>query len=225
MGFFAARLLLSMMGVETRRVLSSDRLQAHQMPSSSLLPIPGEARAASARVIVLFVCANCARGGQVPTSGKRYRPRAPKFQWPASVYAVEVVVPCAGRLQPEHVLKVFEAGGDAVCVVACEENNCHSGEGSRRCRRRLDYVQRLIADTGMGDNRIMLFHLPGSAAQDMALGTGQLAQPGLPYDQQVTAIRDEVIVRLRTIRPSPLHQQTMPEDALYEVDDQDESDE
>jgi coenzyme F420-reducing hydrogenase delta subunit len=195
------------------------------MASSQLQPIPGEGRASSARVIVVFVCANCARPGQMPTSGKRSRPRAPKFQWPASVRALEVVVPCAGRLQPEHLLKVFEAGGDAVCVVACEENNCHCGDGSRRCMRRLEFVKHLLAEAGMGKNRLMLFHLPGSAAQDMALGDGQTVPDAAPLEQNITAIRDEVIVRLRMVQRSPLHQQTMPEDALYEVDDQDESDE
>jgi F420-non-reducing hydrogenase iron-sulfur subunit len=195
------------------------------MASSQLQPIPGEARASSARMIVVFVCANCARSGQMPTSGKRYRPRAPKFQWPASVRALEVVVPCAGRLQPEHVLKVFEAGGDAVCVVACEEINCHYTDGSRRCKRRLDFVKDLLAQSGMGDNRLMLFHLPGSAAQDMALGAGEPGPEGGPFEQKITAIRDEVIVRLRMVQRSPLHQQTMPEEALYEVDDRDDSDE
>jgi F420-non-reducing hydrogenase iron-sulfur subunit len=193
----------------------------------SLLPqlIPGEARASSARVIVVFVCANCARSARMPTSGKRYRPRAPKFQWPASVRALEIVVPCAGRLQPEHLLKVFEAGGDAVCVVACEETNCHYGDGTKRCRRRLDFVDDLLGQADMGKNRLMLFSLPGSSAEDMALGAGQSVPTAAPLEQAITAIRDEVIVRLRAIPRSPLHQQDMPEDALYEVDDQDESDE
>jgi coenzyme F420-reducing hydrogenase delta subunit len=195
------------------------------MASSQLQPTPGEGRASSARIIVVFVCANCARDAQMPTSGKRYRPRAPKFQWPSSVRALEVVIPCTGRLQPEHVLKAFEAGADSVCVVSCEETNCHCGDGSGRCRRRLDFLSGLLAQVGLGDNRLMLFHLPGSAAQDMAIGAGQSAPAGVALDQQITGIRDEVIVRLRAIRPSPMHQQKMPEDALYEVDDQDESDE
>jgi coenzyme F420-reducing hydrogenase delta subunit len=202
-----------------------DHHQPRVMASLFPQPIHGEGRASSARVIVVFACANCARGAQAPTSGKRYRPRPPKFQWPSSVRALEVVVPCAGRLQPEHVLKVFEAGGDAVCVVACEETNCHYGDGTRRCQRRLAFVSDLIDEAGMGNNRLMLFHLPGSAAQDMALGAGLAAPVDVPLDQKITGIRDEVIVRLRAIPRSPLHQQSMPEDALYEVDDQDESDE
>jgi coenzyme F420-reducing hydrogenase delta subunit len=175
-------------------------------------------------VIVAFVCANCARPGLVPTSGKRYRPRAPSFVWPTTVHAHEVVVPCSGRLQPEHVLKVFEAGADAVCVIACEQDNCHYLEGSKRCRRRLDYTDRLLRQAGVGRNRLMLFHLPGSAAQDMALGSGQPVQPDPRIDDKIAAIRDEVVVRLRALPVNPLHRPALPEDALYEVDDYDESD-
>jgi len=69
-------------------------------------------------VIVVFVCENGSRTGRMPTSGKRFRPETSDFGWPFPVQ--EVVVPCAGRLQPEHLLKAFEGGADAVAVVCCE---------------------------------------------------------------------------------------------------------
>jgi hypothetical protein len=84
---------------------------------------------AAPAVIVVFVCENSVRAGRVPTSGKRHRPQTPEFGWPFPVQ--EVVVPCAGRLQPEHFLKAFEAGADAVGVVCCEEGNCHHHEGKQ----------------------------------------------------------------------------------------------
>jgi F420-non-reducing hydrogenase iron-sulfur subunit len=180
---------------------------------------------AVAPVIVAFVCANCARAGQTPTSGKRYRPRAPSFVWPTTVHAHEVVVPCAGRLQPEHVLKVFESGADAVCIVACEEDNCHHLAGSKRCAKRAAYVDDLLTQVGLGKNRVMLFHLPGSARQDMALGLGQSIKEDPRMDEKIGSVRDEVVVRLRALRINPLHRPTLPEDMLYEVDDHDESNE
>jgi hypothetical protein len=44
-------------------------------------------------------------------------------------------------------------------------------------------------------------------------------------DERIAKVRDEVVVRLRALSINPLHQPTLPEDALYEVDDHDESDE
>ena len=124
-------------------------------------------------VIVVFICENSARAGRTPTSGKRFRPETPDFGWPFPVQ--QVVVPCAGRLQPEHFLKAFEGGADAVGVVCCEEGNCHHHEGNKRCRRRIEAVSSLLGEVGLGKELLMLFHLPGSAVQDMALGAGASA--------------------------------------------------
>jgi coenzyme F420-reducing hydrogenase delta subunit len=109
-------------------------------------------------------------------------------------------------------------------VVACEEGNCHHIEGSLRCRRRLEFVDGLLEQIGVGKDRLMLFHLPGSAAEDMAVGAGEVARPDRCMDEKVAAIRDEIVARLRVTASNPLHQSILPEKALYEVDDQDESD-
>jgi nicotinamide mononucleotide adenylyltransferase len=82
----------------------------------------------------------------------------------------EIAVACTGRLQPEHLLRAFEAGSDLVCVVACAEGNCHHLEGSRRAARRVTYVEGLLGQVGADPRRLMLMHLPGSAQEDMAAG-------------------------------------------------------
>ena len=103
--------------------------------------------------VTVFLCANCAG---------RTRPEIPDFGWPWPVK--QVLLPCTGRLQPEHVLKAFEAGAELVCAVACEEDNCHYLEGSKRCARRVDYLRSILREIGLGGERLMLFHLPGTAA-------------------------------------------------------------
>jgi len=178
--------------------------------------------ATTAHVVTVFVCTNCARGGAAPTSASRRRPSPPRFDWPFSAY--EVVVPCAGRLQPEHVLKVFEAGAEAVCVIACEETNCHYLEGSRRCRRRVEYLGQLLDQVGLGAERLMLFHLPGSATQDMALGLSAAERAPEPrLEEQVAEVRRAVVTRLAALRQNPLHQATLPEKTVGELDDDDAS--
>ena len=155
--------------------------------------------------VTIFVCANCARPGQAPTSAGRPRPAVPDFGWPWPVR--EILVPFTGRLQPEHVLKAFESGSGVVSIVACEEDNCHYLEGSKRCARRADYLRSILDAIGLGGERLMLFHLPGTAAEDMALAAGRAApacaSEGL--DAQAATIRDQVIEALAALPPNPLH--------------------
>jgi coenzyme F420-reducing hydrogenase delta subunit len=186
---------------------------------------PGAIRAvANPSLIVVFVCENSARAGRTPTSGKRFRPETPDFTWPFPVQ--EVVVPCAGRLQPEHFLKAFEAGADAVAVVCCEEGNCHHHEGNKRCRRRIEAVSSLLGEIGLGKERLMLFHLPGSAVQDMALGTGAPKPVSVDQmiEQKVAAVRDEFVARVATLVPTPLRTNGLSEDVPHQLENQDDSD-
>jgi coenzyme F420-reducing hydrogenase delta subunit len=152
----------------------------------------------------VFVCANCARPGQAPTSAGWPQPVVPDFGWPWPVR--QILVACTGRLQPEHVLKAFESGSDVVSMVACEEDNCHYLEGSKRCAHRADYLRSIIDAIGLGGERLMLFHLPGTAAEDMALAAGRpvLARVSEALDAQVAAIREKVVEALAALPPNPL---------------------
>jgi coenzyme F420-reducing hydrogenase delta subunit len=179
----------------------------------------------AASLVVVFVCENSARAGRMPTSGKRFRPETPNFGWPFPVQ--EVVVPCAGRLQPEHLLKTFEGGAHAVAVVCCEEGNCHHHEGNKRCRRRIEAVSSLLAEIGLGQERLMLFHLPGSAVQDMALGTGVSAPASgdATLGQKVAAVRDQFVARVAALAPTPLRTTGLSEDVPYQLENKDDGDE
>jgi F420-non-reducing hydrogenase iron-sulfur subunit len=174
-------------------------------------------------VIVAFICENCARPGVAPSSGIRRRPTLPGFAWPFPVQ--EIAVPCAGRLQPEHFLKALEDGADAIGVICCEEGNCHHLEGNRRCRQRLEFVGGLVEQAGLEKERLMIFHLPGSAAEDMAAGVGVTPMPNPAMDQRIAAVREAFVVRLAKISRNPLGKGELPDASPNEVDSQDESDE
>ncbi len=153
-----------------------------------------------------FVCANCARPGSLPSSTNRIRPGVPDFGWPGRVR--QVLLPCAGRLQPENVLKAFESGSSIVSVVACREDNCHYIEGSRRCERRIDYVRSILKEIGLGDERLLLFHLPGSASEDLALAAGKPAGFCSPdLSAHLAEIRNQAMHVLRVQPLNPLAQQ------------------
>lgn len=184
-----------------------------------------EAIGAGERVVVAFVCENAGRAGRIPSSGIRPRPTTPTFGWPFPVK--EVVVPCAGRLQPEHFLKAFEDGADAVGIICCEEGSCHHLEGSRRCARRLDYVEGLLEQIGLGRGRLKMLHLPGSAKEDMMLGANAKAQlvadPAM--NAKVSDVRDGLVAHIAALAPNPMRTGTLPETSPYELESDDDSDE
>jgi F420-non-reducing hydrogenase iron-sulfur subunit len=178
--------------------------------------------------MTVFVCANCARPGKEPTSSNRARSIVPEFDWPGKTQ--QIIVPCTGRLQPEHVLRAFEAGSSVVSVIACQDDNCHHIEGSRRCALRVEYLRSILKDIGLGEERLLLSYLPGSASQDLAVTANSAASECNPESvkAQVAAIREYVINALRDLPPNPL-QQSSPdksngnssrqEDAFNEDDD------
>ena len=196
------------------------------MPRLSYISTPattagGRGGQASAAVTV-FVCANCTRPAQAPTSAGRKLPATPDFGWPWPVR--EIVVPCTGRLQPEHILKALESGADLVCAVACQEDNCHYLEGSKRCVRRVDYLRSILQEVGLSRDRLMLVNLPGTAAEDMALAAGRPARAREDLDAQLSAVRDRVIQALKALPPNPLHRDLSDEAVVvpYQEDDNDE---
>jgi coenzyme F420-reducing hydrogenase delta subunit len=156
--------------------------------------------------ITVFVCANCARPGHVPTSAGRTKPDMPDFGW--TVPVEQVIVPCSGRLQPEHILRAFESGSNVVSVIACQEDNCHHIEGSRRCSLRLDYIRSILSEIGLGEERLLSFYLPGSAKQDLALTAGQKPTDpnGDALKDRIAAIRNYVLEVLRSCPPNPLRE-------------------
>jgi hypothetical protein len=174
------------------------------------------------------------------------------LDWPAA--ATEIILPCSGKCLPEHMLKAFEDGADLVCLVACQEGNCHHVEGCFRAARRAEFVRNILKQIGLGPRRLMMFHLPGSATQDMAMGAGLAngdRQPNLPagrqvgeqhadsepvpsYEAEVQAkvqiILADVAARLKKLPPSPLGKSGQLAGAAHEdlsetVDTGDDSDE
>jgi F420-non-reducing hydrogenase iron-sulfur subunit len=180
--------------------------------------------------VIVFLCANCAEDVTKTPVGLPC-PSRPVFPWTCAVD--EVVVPCAGRLQPEHILRAFEAGADLVCVVACEEDNCHFLEGSCRAERRIKYIHQLLEDIGMDARHLMMLHLPGSAFQEMSLGSLKSitsVATSVPRDElsrQILAVAAQVTERLNSLPPSPLHKPRKADDefAIAAIDAEEENDE
>ena len=74
--------------------------------------------------------------------------------------AVEAV-PCSGRIDARYILKAFEGGARAVCVLACPIGHCRSMEGNLRAVQRTRFVRELLAEAGLDPNSLRIF-LPAS---------------------------------------------------------------
>jgi F420-non-reducing hydrogenase iron-sulfur subunit len=156
---------------------------------------------ANARVTA-FVCVNGARPGMIPSAAPRERPSPLRLEGPFRVD--EIMVPCTGKLQPEHLLKAFESGADLVCVVACAHDNCHYIQGCRRAARRVEYVRGVLDEIGLGAERLLLFRVPGSAREDMALGSGAKSD-GEALEPRLAEICEGLAARLNSVGTSPLN--------------------
>jgi F420-non-reducing hydrogenase iron-sulfur subunit len=194
-------------------------------------PVMVERNSKTAPTVTAFICANCARGGCKPSCASRTAPSPPDLGWTIPVH--ELLVPCTGRLQPEHLLKAFETGADAVCIIGCQKDNCHTLEGSSRCARRADYVRDLLEQIGIGRDKLWLFRLPGSARQDMALGVQSessaivLKQQEAAYlgriEQELQVLRQEIADRTAVLQRSPIHNSMWPKAIEYPVEEDDQS--
>ncbi len=192
---------------------------------------PVAADATSLPTITAFICANCSRSGRRPSSSNRPAPIHPDLGWTVPVR--ELLVPCAGRLQPEHLLKAFETGADIVCVIGCEKDNCHTLEGSRRCTRRVEYVRGLLDQIGIGQERLWLFGLPGSAREDMACGEAgeaessdrqqEIQSQSGTMESELQLLRQELAGRIADLVRSPLHNSRWASAIEYPVEEDDQS--
>jgi coenzyme F420-reducing hydrogenase delta subunit len=104
----------------------------------------------------------------------------------------EISVPCSGRLQPEHLLKAFEAGADLVLLLTCGDGDCRYLEGQRRIQQRVDYVKGLLDEVGLGGERLLLLESPAAASTE----TDATRQPDM--------IHEALAAALAGLAPNPL---------------------
>lgn len=66
-------------------------------------------------------------------------------------------VPCSGRIDPRYLLKGFESGDRAVCILACPSGLCKSMEGNLRAVSRVQAAQELLSEAGLSPDSVRIF--------------------------------------------------------------------
>jgi len=73
-----------------------------------------------------------------------------------------VKMPCSSIIREVFLLRAFEAGADAVIVLACPEGQCHYVEGNIRAAKRVARMKKLVDEIGLDGRRLNLFNItPG----------------------------------------------------------------
>jgi F420-non-reducing hydrogenase iron-sulfur subunit len=71
-------------------------------------------------------------------------------------------LPCSGRTDVLYMLRAIEEGATMAMVVGCPEGQCQFLEGNLRAKMRVRYANRLLAEVGLGKERIRMFNIdPG----------------------------------------------------------------
>lgn len=109
--------------------------------------------------IVAFLCNWCSYTGADLAGISR-------LAWSPAVRIVRVM--CSGRLDPTFVAKAFEKGADGVIVSGCHPGDCHYQEGNYKALRRVQLMQRLLADFGIEPERLRLVWVSASEGREWA---------------------------------------------------------
>jgi F420-non-reducing hydrogenase iron-sulfur subunit len=70
-----------------------------------------------------------------------------------------VLIPCSGKLDILYLTKAFETGADGVAVMICKEGDCRYLEGNMRAKKRVDAVEKLLEEAGLGQGRITFIQM------------------------------------------------------------------
>lgn len=117
--------------------------------------------------IVAFCCNYCAYAAADLAGVGR-------MQYPVNVRIVHL--PCTGKVEMEHLLAAFEMGVDGVLVAGCLEGGCHFIEGNLRAKRRVQMVQQLLDEAGLGAERLRMVNLSASEAGTFVARVEEMVQ-------------------------------------------------
>jgi coenzyme F420-reducing hydrogenase delta subunit len=73
----------------------------------------------------------------------------PDEEFDSNVHVIDM--PCAGRVDPLHIVEAFRQGMDGVLVVACHEEDCKSKRGSREAQRLTTALKKTLDQIGVGE--------------------------------------------------------------------------
>ncbi len=115
--------------------------------------------------IVAFLCNWCAYRG-ADLAGTSRMKCAPNVR--------PIRVMCSGRVEPDFVLKAFEAGADGVLILGCHPGDCHYLEGNYKTMQRIALLKNMLPQLGIEDERLRLEWVSASEGGRFASITNEM---------------------------------------------------
>ena len=103
--------------------------------------------------IVAFLCTWCSYAGADLAGTSR-------LHYPENLLAIRVM--CSGRVDPEHIMRAFREGADAVGVFGCHPGDCHYINGNHKTMARIPLLQNTLKQMGIDPNRLQLHWVSAS---------------------------------------------------------------
>jgi F420-non-reducing hydrogenase iron-sulfur subunit len=79
-----------------------------------------------------------------------------------------VPLPCSGKIDILYLTKAFETGADGVAVVTCQQGECRYLEGNLRARKRVEVIDGLLEEIGVGKGRAIVIEMGDGGIEDVA---------------------------------------------------------
>jgi F420-non-reducing hydrogenase iron-sulfur subunit len=70
-----------------------------------------------------------------------------------------IALPCSGKIDIRYLTKAFETGADGVAVLTCLEGECRYLEGNLRARKRVESIDALLNEIGLGKGRTIVIQV------------------------------------------------------------------
>jgi coenzyme F420-reducing hydrogenase delta subunit len=72
-----------------------------------------------------------------------------------------ISLPCSGKVNLLYILKSIEFGSDGAILLTCKFGECKFIQGNLRAQKRIDAVDDLIFETGLGKGHVKCIQMEG----------------------------------------------------------------
>ena len=117
--------------------------------------------------ILAFLCNWCSYAGADLAGTSR-------LKYPSSILPVRVM--CSSRVDPIFVLRAYLGGVDGVLIAGCHPGDCHYQEGNYYTRRRFAMLKKVVEETGLESDRLLLSWISASEGQKYAKVTTEFTK-------------------------------------------------
>ena len=117
--------------------------------------------------ILAFLCNWCSYAGADLAGTSR-------LKYPSSIIPLRVM--CSSRVDPIFVLSAYLGGIDGILIAGCHPGDCHYQEGNYYTRRRYVMLKKIIEETGLESDRLLLSWISASEGPKYAKVTKEYTE-------------------------------------------------